>query len=91
MMKNRFIDSIPLFASVLIEWSNIGQLWKMWKYHTAAGQNLYSYIAVLAAILLWLLYYRLRLGKTAAYYVTIVAAFMIGAIIVTIICLQGGL
>jgi uncharacterized protein with PQ loop repeat len=90
-VKDKLIDSIPLFASILIEYGNAGQLWKMWRYHTAAGQNLYSYISVLAAIILWLLYYRFRLGKTVAYYVTWIAVFMISAIIVTIICLQGGI
>lgn len=90
LLKNRLIDSIPLFASVLIEVGNGGQLYHMWRYHTAAGQSLTSYFSVLVAIVLWLIYYRCRLGKTLAYYVTIIAVYMICAIIVTIFLLQGG-
>lgn len=88
-MKSKLVDSIPLFASILIGWGNAGQLYKMWRYHTAAGQNIFSYISVLAAIVLWLIYYRIRLGKTMAYYVSLVEVFMISAIIVTIFLLQG--
>lgn len=90
MTKARVIDSLPMLASVLIEAGNLGQLYRMWTQHSALGQNVWSYVAVLAALIMWLLYYRFRLGRTLAYYVTWIAVFMMAAIIVTIIILQGG-
>ena len=86
--RRQLVDSFPLFSALLIEYGNAGQLWKMWTQHTAAGQNIWSWVSTLAAIVLWLLYYRFRLGKSVAYWVTWVAAVMLSAIVVTVFILQ---
>jgi hypothetical protein len=41
-----------------LESANVGQLWTMWTTHTAAGQNVWSWVWVGAALAFWWNYYR---------------------------------
>lgn len=82
------VDLFPLISSAFIECGNIGQLWRMWTERTAAGQNLWSYVSILIALLLWVVYFRLRIGKKLAYYVTLFSLLTIGANIITIALLR---
>lgn len=86
--KTRLIECLPALSSVLIEFCNVGQLWRMWTRHTAAGQNPWSYGSLLVSLILWLIYYRVRIGKGTAYWVTLISAVMVAAILVSIIILN---
>lgn len=54
----RFLTATPIATTLLLEYGNIGQLWRMWTDRTAAGQELTSWLAVWMALLLWLNFYR---------------------------------
>jgi hypothetical protein len=48
----------PIVTTCLLESANIGQMIRMWTYHTAAGQSLISWAAVQIALWLWQNFYR---------------------------------
>ena len=48
----------PIVTTCLLESANIGQMIRMWTYHTAAGQSLISWAAVQVALWLWQNFYR---------------------------------
>lgn len=84
-LKKSLVDYFPLFSSMLIEYGNMSQLYKMWTAHTAAGQNIYGYFTVMLALLLWVIFYRLRLpGNKIAFYVTCFGVGSMLAIMTTI-------
>lgn len=78
----------PAISSVLLEAGNIGQLWQMWSRRTAAGQNPWSYFSILAALLLWLLYFNYGEGRKLAFWATLSSFIMVAAILVTVVILQ---
>lgn len=51
-------ERAPIAASVLMEFGSIGQLWQMWHEHSSLGQNPWSWLAVLLALLLYVWHYR---------------------------------
>lgn len=54
----KLVDYTPILTTALLEGANIGQLYQMWTERTAAGQNVWSWIWVYGALLLWWNYYR---------------------------------
>lgn len=52
------VSKTPILTTLLLEGANVGQLWRMWTYHTAAGQSLLAWFEVFAALALWLNFYR---------------------------------
>ena len=53
------MEKTPLLTTLLLEYANVGQLWRMWTHWTAAGQNLWSWMSVGVALWLWCNFYRL--------------------------------
>lgn len=51
------VDKTPIVSVLLLEVANIGQLWRMWTEHSAAGQSLFSWVSVHVALWLWLNFY----------------------------------
>lgn len=67
-MKNplsnpRFVAKTPLLSFVLIEGGALGQIARMLREGTAAGQNLWSWIAVAVMLCFWFNYYRVMTPK----------------------------
>lgn len=56
----RYADKAPIVATVLLEYANAGQLFRMWTEYTAAGQSLWSWLAVNAALWCYQLFYRVH-------------------------------
>jgi uncharacterized protein with PQ loop repeat len=54
----RYVEYTPIITVFLLEYANIGQLWRMWTQHSALGQNVWSWVSVNVALWLWLNYYR---------------------------------
>lgn len=79
------VDFFPLVSALLAESGNAGQLWKMWAAHTAAGQNIWSFVSILCAVILWIVYFEKNLGKTFAYWMAWVGAVMLSANILTVL------
>lgn len=52
-----YVQYTPLITTALLEYANVGQLYRMWTTWTAAGQELTSWIAVNIALVLWLNFY----------------------------------
>lgn len=52
------VAKTPVLTVFLLEYANIGQLWRMWAQHSALGQNAWSWLAVNVALWLWLNFYR---------------------------------
>lgn len=48
----------PIAATILLESSTIGHIFRMWTTHTSEGQSLLSWIYVILALFLWLNWYR---------------------------------
>jgi hypothetical protein len=84
----KWVARTPMLTVALLEYANIGQLWRMWREQSALGQNVWSWIAVNAALWLWLNYYRVivpgGLRSTAAR-ATMVGIALNGAVIATVI------
>ena len=51
------VNKTPIVTTFLLEFANVGQLYRMWTQQTAAGQSLWSWMAVSAALVLWLNFY----------------------------------
>lgn len=47
----------PIASTVLLEYANVAQLWRMWHVHSALGQSPMAWISVNAALWLWLGFY----------------------------------
>ena len=54
----KLVAYTPLITTGLLEIANIGQMLRMWTYHTAAGQNIISWCCVNLALWLWQNWYR---------------------------------
>lgn len=48
----------PVLATALLEYANVGQLWRMWTERTAAGQSVTSWFAVFLALACYNQFYR---------------------------------
>jgi uncharacterized protein with PQ loop repeat len=53
-----WIDKSPIIATIFIEGANIGQMIRIWTEHSAKGQSLSSWIAVVIALVIWFNFYR---------------------------------
>lgn len=53
----RYVEKTPLITTLLLEFANVGQLWRMWTEWTAAGQSVWSWLSVNIALWLWLNFY----------------------------------
>lgn len=83
---SKFVDMCPLFATLLIEGANIGQLHRMWSYHTAAGQSLIAWCCVFIALFLWCLFYKKHnIHQKLAIWSTYIGMGMNASVIATII------
>lgn len=82
--RDRIVNYFPVASSVLIESGQCGQLYRMWTQHTAAGQNVWGYVSILVALVLWCFYHRRNKAKTALY-VTMLSCVILMAVIVTIL------
>ncbi len=51
------VSKSPLVTTLLLEYGNVGQLYRMWTEHTAAGQSLWSWLSVGLALVIWANYY----------------------------------
>jgi hypothetical protein len=54
----RWVSYTPIATTCLLETANLGQIVRMWTYHTAAGQSLTSWCCVNVALWLWANLYR---------------------------------
>jgi hypothetical protein len=52
------VGKTPLLTTLLLEYANAGQLYRMWTEHTAAGQSMWSWLSVGTALWLWCNFYR---------------------------------
>lgn len=82
----RLVGKTPLLTTLLLEYANVGQLWRMWHEHSALGQNVWSWVAVNAALWLWLNFYRVitpdaRIAQAA----TLLGILLNGAVIGTVL------
>lgn len=52
-----WVEKTPLVTTGLLEAANVQQLWRMWSEQTAAGQSIWAWMSVNAALWLWLNFY----------------------------------
>jgi hypothetical protein len=86
--RPKFVEKTPLLVGIFAEYANGGQLWRMWREHSALGQNVWSWIAVQATLWLWLNYdYIIVPGgpRSWAFRVTAFGLILNTAVIVTVI------
>lgn len=62
----------PIASLVLIEGGAVGQIARMVREQTAAGQSLWSWLAVTVALMLWFNYYRVMTPRLLLPRVTMV-------------------
>jgi hypothetical protein len=78
----------PLLTTLLLEWANVGQLWRMWTVKSALGQNVWSWLCVHLALWLWLNFYIVIMppskGRTLAVTGTTVGIVLNGAVVLTV-------
>ena len=80
------VGKTPLLTTVLLEYANAGQLYRMWTERTAAGQSLWSWMSVGTALWLWCNFYRVCCPKEKfALGCTAFGVFMNGLVIATVI------
>lgn len=56
--RKALVAKTPLLTTFLLEYANIGQLFRMWHERSALGQNLVSWMSVGLALILWCNFYR---------------------------------
>lgn len=93
-MRARILAWTPALAMILLEYSNVAQLWRMWTDQTAAGQELTGWVAVTSALLLWAHFYRhqrdiaaveaTRRAMNLAYWMALLGVFMNGIVALTV-------
>jgi len=59
----KIVTLTPIVCSFLFEYANLGQIWKIWIAHTAAGQNIWSWVALNISLFLYLNFYRVCAPK----------------------------
>lgn len=73
----KVVENTPIVTTALLEMANAGQLLQMWSRKTAAGQNLWGWLSVWAALILWCRFYRICCPEQKkAYYFTCFGVFM---------------
>jgi hypothetical protein len=54
----KLVEKTPIVTTLLLEYANAGQVWRMWAERSAEGQSLAAWMAVSLALLLWLNFFR---------------------------------
>lgn len=84
----KLVALTPVLTTLLLEWANIGQLWRMWTVKSALGQNVWSWLCVHAALWLWLNFYRIAMppsrARTLALSGTAVGIILNGSVVLTV-------
>lgn len=89
-MTNPFNDKglvgkTPIITTLLLEYANLGQLWRMWSEHSALGQNIWSWLAVHVALWAWWNFYRVMLpDDKLAKYMTALGIFLNGLVVFSV-------
>ncbi len=87
MTRSKWVLFTPIITTFLLEYANVGQLWRMWSERSALGQNVWSWIAVQVALWLWLNYYRVVVPggtRSWAFRATVVGCLLNAAVIGTV-------
>jgi hypothetical protein len=75
-----------LLTTLLLEYANVGQLYRMWTERTAAGQSLWSWLSVGCALVLWCNFYRVCCPRERfALWATMFGVGMNLAVVLTVI------
>lgn len=80
----RVVEYTPIATTLLLEYANVGQLYRMWREHSALGQNVWSWLAVNAALWLWLNFYVQTGNLTWAVRATKVGIALNTAVVLTV-------
>jgi len=76
----------PIGASVLMEAGSVGQVVRMWRVHSALGQNPWSWASVLAALLLYCWHYRVCAPQLVwARRACWLSVVVVGAVLITVL------
>ena len=87
----KLIEKTPIATTLLLEYANVGQLWRMWHVHSALGQNVWSWLSVHAALWLWWNYYRVMLPNDKyARRATAVGLVLNAAVVLTVVYFRYG-
>lgn len=82
-----WVARTPMLTVLLLEYANVGQLWRMWHEQSALGQNVWSWVSINAALWLWLNYYRVIVPgglRSAAARATMVGIALNATVILTV-------
>lgn len=83
----KWVSRTPILTTALLEYANIGQLWRMWEERSALGQNVWSWVAVNVALWFWVNFYRVNVPgglKSWAARATMVGIALNAAVIGTV-------
>jgi uncharacterized membrane protein YbaN (DUF454 family) len=58
--NQRLVSLTPIFASCIFETASAGQIFEMWRQHSALGQSIFSWSIITLALLMWLNFYRVK-------------------------------
>jgi uncharacterized protein with PQ loop repeat len=82
----KWVSRYPAFAAILIEFGHMGQVARMWREQTSAGQSLTGWVILAIALCMWLRFYQVITPKEKfAKWATLSSIFMILFVIVTIV------
>jgi hypothetical protein len=84
LSDKRWVSYTPILTTLLLEYANAGQLWRMWHVHSALGQNVWSWLSVNVALWLWLNWYRVFTPQSWAIPATCVGICINGLLIATV-------
>jgi len=56
----KWLDRSTIVATILLEWANVSQLWRMWGERTSAGQSVIAWCSVFVALALFMNFYRAK-------------------------------
>ena len=59
--NKKYVAFAPVAATMLLEYANVGQIVRMWTEQTAAGQSMWSWVAVFLALWCYNQFYRVCL------------------------------
>ena len=84
--NKNLVSKTPIITSILLEYANIGQLYRMWAEHSAKGQSIWSWASVGLALWLWLNFYRVMLpNEKFAYRATIIGIILNALVILSVL------
>jgi uncharacterized membrane protein YbaN (DUF454 family) len=84
----KLVALTPVLTTLLLEWANVGQLWRMWSVRSALGQNVWSWLCVHIALWLWMNFYRVAMpigrARTLAIVGTATGIVLNAAVLITV-------